>query len=283
MRSPEETTVTRGATCAQPASCGFVCRSPAMFRWPACRVHWLKPAGPVIGHLPVDQINTLLLLRCLEPIWTSKTETASRLRRRIEFVLDWSAVRGYRNDDSPGRRRGHLDKLLPRPSRVARIKHHAALPVTEIGLFMNKRRKDTGVAARALELLILTATRTNEAVRSQGSEFDLEGKAGIVSALSACKRSVRTECRYRSPQLPSLRTYKGSTIPTYSRDVSVIATCQTAPCCKCSRGWIEPGSRVMGFDPQETFPKFGLGALLAQSRMAGIAYLRPFDDGLLRP
>ena len=254
-----------------------------MFRWPACRVRWLKPAGPVIGHLPVDQIDTPLILRCLEPIWTSKTDTASRLRGRIDFVLDWSAVRGYRNGDSPARWRGHLDKLLRRPSRVARIKHHATLPFTEIGLFMKKLRKDTGVEARVLELLILTAARTNEVVRSHWSEFDLEGKVGIVSALSARKRSVRTVCRNRLPQLPSLRTYKGSTIPTYSPDVSVIATCQTAPSCKCSRGWIDPGSRFMGFDPQETFPKFDLGALLAQSKKAEITYIRPFDDGLLPP
>ncbi len=81
--------------------------------------------------------------------------------------------------------RARLDKLLPRPSRVARIKHHAALPFTEIGLFMKKLRKDTGVAARVLELLILTAARTNEVVRSHWSEFDLEGKVGVVSALSA--------------------------------------------------------------------------------------------------
>lgn len=73
-------------------------------------------AGPTIGHLSVDQIDTALVMRCIEPIWTTKTETASRLRGRIEAVLDWAAVRGYRKGDNPARWRGHLDKLLPRPS-----------------------------------------------------------------------------------------------------------------------------------------------------------------------
>ncbi len=99
-----------------------------------------KLAGPVIGHLPVDQVDTPLVLRCLEPIWTSKTETASRLRGRIESVLDWSAVRGYREGENPARWRGHLDKLLPRPTKVATIKHHAALPFIEVGQFMQQLR-----------------------------------------------------------------------------------------------------------------------------------------------
>ena len=139
-------------------------------------------AGPIIGHLPVDQVNTALIMRCVEPIWATKTETASRLRGRIESVLDWSAVRGYRKGDNPARWRGHLDKLLPRPSQVVRVKHHAALPYTEVGAFMLQLREDTGVAARALELLILTAARTNEAIKAQWSEIDLDRKIWTVPA-----------------------------------------------------------------------------------------------------
>ena len=97
-------------------------------------------AGPTIGHLAVDQIDTAFVMRCIEPIWTTKTETASRLRGRIEAVLDWAAVRGYRKGDNPARWRGHLDKLLPRPSQVARVKHHPALPYTEVGAFMQELR-----------------------------------------------------------------------------------------------------------------------------------------------
>jgi len=139
-------------------------------------------AGPIIGHLPVDQIDTALIMRCIEPKWTTKTETASRLRGRIEAVLDWSAVRGYRKGDNPARWRGHLDKLLPRPSQVVRVKHHPALPYVDIGVFMQQLRKDAGVASRALEFTILTAARTNEVIKAEWSEFDLDLKTWIVPA-----------------------------------------------------------------------------------------------------
>ena len=141
-----------------------------------------KIAGPVIGHLPVDQVDTPLVLRCIEPIWTTKTETANRLRGRIESVLDWSAVRGYRKGENPARWRGHLDKLLPRPSKVAQIKHHAALPFIDVGQFMQQLRKDTGVASRALEFLVLTAARTNEVILAQWSEIDLASSVWVVPA-----------------------------------------------------------------------------------------------------
>ncbi len=139
-------------------------------------------AGPIIGHLPVDQIDTALIMRCIEPIWATKTETASRLRGRIEAVLDWSAVRGYRKGDNPARWRGHLDKLLPRPSQVVRVKHHAALPFTDIGAFMQQLLADDGVASRALEFTILTAARTNEVIQAKWSEFDLDLKTWVVPA-----------------------------------------------------------------------------------------------------
>lgn len=141
-----------------------------------------KIAGPIIGHLPVDQVDTALIMRCLEPIWTTKTETANRLRGRIESVLDWSAVRGYRKGDNPARWRGHLDKLLPRPSQVVRVKHHAALPFTDVGAFMQQLRTDDGVASRALEFTVLTAARTNEVIQAEWSEFDLDRKTWVVPA-----------------------------------------------------------------------------------------------------
>lgn len=139
-------------------------------------------AGPVIGHLAVDQVDTALVMRCLEPIWTTKTETASRLRGRIEAVLDWAAVRGYRKGDNPARWRGHLDKLLPRPSQVARVKHHPALPYTEVGVFMQQLRDDAGSASRALEFTILTAARTNEVIQATWPEIDLDLKTWVVPA-----------------------------------------------------------------------------------------------------
>ena len=139
-------------------------------------------AGPVFGHLPVDEIDTALVMRCIEPLWTTKTETASRLRGRIESVLDWATVRGYRGGDNPARWRGHLDKLLPRPSLVARVKHHPALPYTEVGAFMQQLREDPGVASRALEFTILTAARTNEVIQASWSEFDIDLRTWVVPA-----------------------------------------------------------------------------------------------------
>ncbi len=151
-------------------------------------------AGPTIGHLPVDQVDTGLVIRCLEPIWTTKTETASRLRGRIESVLDWSTVRGYRKGDNPARWRGHLDMILPRPSKVARVKHHPALPFTSIGTFMQQLRLDRGVASRALEIVILTAAKTSEVIKAEWSEFDLPRSTWIVPA-----KCMKSKHKHRVP------------------------------------------------------------------------------------
>jgi len=162
-------------------------------------------AGPVIGHLPVDQVDTPLVLKCLEPIWTTKTETANRLRGRIESVLDWSAVRGYRKGDNPARWRGHLDKLLPRPGKVAKTKHHPALPFAQTGHFMQQLRKDTAIASRALEFLILTAARTNEVIRAHWSDIDLDGKVWVVPA-----EHMKANRAHRVPlSAASIATLKG--------------------------------------------------------------------------
>ena len=129
-------------------------------------------ASPVIGDLPVSLIDTALVLRVLRPIWNEKTETASRLRGRMERVLDWAKVQGYRSGENPAVWRGHLDKLLPAPNKVTEVEHHPALPWKEIGPFMAKLRKAPGLAALMVELIILTACRTSEALRSKWSEFD---------------------------------------------------------------------------------------------------------------
>ena len=111
-------------------------------------------AGPVFGSLPVQAVDVGLVMKALEPIWQTKPETASRLRGRIESVLDWAAVRGYRKGDNPARWRGHLDKLLPARSKVQRVEHHPALPYDELAGFVAMLRSQEGIAARALEFLI---------------------------------------------------------------------------------------------------------------------------------
>lgn len=139
-------------------------------------------AFPVLGSLPVAAIDTGLVLKVLEPIWTEKPETASRLRGRIETVLDWATVRTYRAGPNPARWKGHLAKLLPSKSKVAKVKHHSALPYDQIGAFMAALRQQIGYSARALEFTILTAARTGEVIGAKWSEVDLDGQVWTVPA-----------------------------------------------------------------------------------------------------
>jgi len=128
---------------------------------------------PIIGALPVEAIDTGLVLKVLEPIWTSKPETASRVRQRVERVLSWAKVRGYRDGENPAQWRGHLDHLLPAKSKVRSVRHHAALAYGEVGGFMALLREETSITARALEFLILTASRTGETLGARWDEIDV--------------------------------------------------------------------------------------------------------------
>jgi integrase len=139
-------------------------------------------AYPVIGDLPVAVIDTGLVLQIIEPLWTTKTETASRLRGRLESILDWATARNYRTGENPARWRGHLQKLLPARAAVAPVQHHKALPYAELPAFMEQLRSQDGVAARCLELTILTATRTGEAIGARWSEVDLKARTWTVPA-----------------------------------------------------------------------------------------------------
>ena len=137
---------------------------------------------PELGGLPVSSIDPGLVLKVLEPIWNEKPETASRLRGRIESILDWATVRGYREGLNPARWRGHLDQTLPKRSTVAKIVHHAALPYVQAPAFMRELRAVEGTAPRALEFIILTACRTGEAIAAQWSEIDLAHKVWTIPA-----------------------------------------------------------------------------------------------------
>jgi integrase len=139
-------------------------------------------AEPVIGKLPVQAIDTALVLKVLEPIWTTKPETASRLRGRIENILDWAKVRGYRDGENPACWRGHLDHLLPARSKVAAVEHHAALPYAELPAFLIELRAQEGTAASALEFAILAAARTGEVIGARWNEIDLRDKTWTVPA-----------------------------------------------------------------------------------------------------
>lgn len=139
-------------------------------------------ASPIVGKLQVRDVSLSHVVKILEPIWTTKTETATRLRGRIESVLDWATVRGYRNGENPARWKGHLDKLLAKPGKVARVEHHAALAVDEVAAFVRDLRKREGIAARALEVLVLTAARSGEVRGATWDEIDLEAAVWTVPA-----------------------------------------------------------------------------------------------------
>ena len=139
-------------------------------------------AEPVIGDLSVQRIDTALVLKVLEPIWTVKPETAGRVRGRMESILDWAKVRGYRTGENPARWRGHLDKLLPARSKVRRVEHHAALPYAELPGFLVSLREQEGIAARALEFAICTTARTGEVIGARWGEIDLLDKTWTLPA-----------------------------------------------------------------------------------------------------
>jgi len=130
--------------------------------------------------LPVADIDTGLVMQCIEPQWATKTETMTRVRQRIEAVLAWAAVRGYRTGDNPAQWRNHLDKLLPAPNKLKNVQHLAALPYTDAGSFMAKLREKDSLASKALELQILTATRPGEVVNATWDEIDLEAKVWTI-------------------------------------------------------------------------------------------------------
>ena len=148
---------------------------------------------------PVDSVTTDDVLTILKPIWTTKAETASRLRGRIEKVLDAAKAKGFRSGENPARWRGHLDHWLPKPSKLERG-HHAAMPYEDVAAFMGELRQREAVAARALEFCILTAARSGEVLGLRWSEIDLDKalwtvpaermKAGRIHRVPLCDGTV---------------------------------------------------------------------------------------------
>jgi integrase len=150
-------------------------------QWPATLQQY---AYPIIGTMPVAQLSgrsgTQKIKETLDPIWYSKPTTASRVRGRIEKVLDWAKAQGYREGDNPARWKGHLDSVYPTKEKLAPVKHHPAMPYRQIPDFMRKLRVIDGTAARALEFAILTAARSSEVLKARWSEIDKEGRMWVV-------------------------------------------------------------------------------------------------------
>lgn len=139
-------------------------------------------AAPVFGPIDVSQVDTHQVIRALEPIWQTKTETASRLRGRIERVLAWATTRGYRSGENPARWRGHLDTLLPKPGAIKEVAHHSALPYPAAADFMGALAAEVGIAPKALRFAILTACRTNEVIGATWAEIDLAAAVWTIPA-----------------------------------------------------------------------------------------------------
>lgn len=139
-------------------------------------------AYPVIGSRLVAEITIDDVLRLLEPIWTTKTETATRVRQRIETVMDWCKARKLVSGDNPASLKGGLGQLLPKASKVAKVQHHAALPYTDVHTFVQALRKKKGISPRALEFLVLTAARSGEVLGAKRNEFDLTANVWIIPA-----------------------------------------------------------------------------------------------------
>lgn len=164
----------------------YLVNQEAGWRNPKHRDQWhstLKTyVYPLLGSLPVDTVTTDHVLQVLEPIWSKKPETASRVRGRIEAVLNSAKARGLRSGENPAAWRGHLDHLLPAKGKVRRVKHHAAMPYKQVPAFMKALRENSSISARCLEFTILTCARTSEALGAQWSEIDFDNKLWTVPA-----------------------------------------------------------------------------------------------------
>jgi integrase len=139
----------------------------------------------VIGHLPVRDIGQGHVVRVLEPIWTAKLETATRVRSQMKAVLDWAKVSGFRDGENPARWTGHLEHLLASPEAVRKVKpveHHPSLPHSDLPAFMQRLRTRDAISAAAMEFLILTTTRTNEVLGAKWDEIDQDKPIWTVPA-----------------------------------------------------------------------------------------------------
>jgi len=164
----------------------YIAQHEAGWKNPKHAAQWVTTlstyAFPVFGSVTVASVDTPLVLKVLEPIWTKKTETASRLRGRIEVILDYATAKGLRDGPNPARWKGHLALTLPARRKVAPVQHHAAIPVLEMPAFMSQLRDMDGVSARALEFLTLTTARSGEVRGMTWGEVDLINKLWTVPA-----------------------------------------------------------------------------------------------------
>src|SRR5262245_8644696 len=172
-----------GAMAFRQCAEGFIRDNEASWSNAKHRLEWerslAKYACPVPGNLPVAAIDTPLVLKVIKPLWQRVPKTASKVRGRIENILGWATVHHYRAGDNPARWQGHLEHALP---TVATSEHHAAMSYAELPAFLAKLRGETGVPARCLEFVILTAARLGEALGARWDEIDFDNRVWTVPA-----------------------------------------------------------------------------------------------------
>jgi integrase len=184
-RQAQRVLVAKGRTFRECAA-EFIEKNQAGWRNAKHQQQWVNTlatyAYPTLGELPVSAIDAGLVVQVLDPIWTEKPETASRVRGRIEAVLDAATVRGFRQGPNPAMWKGNLAHILPARAKVRKVMHHAALPMDDMPEFLAALRGREGMSARALEFTILTAARTGEALGAKWDEIDLSAKVWTVPA-----------------------------------------------------------------------------------------------------
>ncbi len=222
-------------------------------------------AGPVIGELAVKDVDTALVLRVLEQIWSKKPETASRVRGRVERILDYARVRGYRSGENPARWRGHLDKILPSALNRKTREHHAALPYDELPAFMKDLRGQGGNAARALELLILTTARTGEVIGCEPQkEIDLKKAVWTIPA-----GRMKAGKEHRVPLSPQaikvIEAQAAGTYLTCSAEARRAHRSATWRCWSCSGAWAAKISPCMVSVPRSVIGRRNARPIPAKS------------------
>lgn len=195
----------------------YIAKFEPTWRNPKHRQQWKNTletyAYPVFGAWPAGAVDTAAILKVIEPLWSEKPETASRVRGRIETVLDYAKTLHARSGENPARWRGHLENLLPAPSKVAKVRHHAALPWKHIGAFVAALREEEGIGAKALGFTILTAVRTNETIGARWPEIDQEGKIWTIPG-----ERMKAETELRVPLSDAAITVLDGLLPLRDKD-----------------------------------------------------------------
>jgi integrase len=197
-------------------------------------------ASPLLGKQPVELISTDLVYKALEPIWVTKTETATRVRQRIEVVLDWCKARGYLKGENPARLKGGLGELLPKAQKIRKVEHHAAVPYAQIHDFVQTLRAFKGVAPFGLEFALLTAARTGEVVAAKWDEIDLSNKVWTVPA-------------------ERMKAGREHRVPLCNRALEILRTMKTAQ----QNDYVFPGHSI------KKHPHLSTGAFLAVMKRMG--------------